>query len=197
MTLIVAPRDRRTLIIGALIIAGLLGLTHGVPAWRRWQHETYLRASTMTGDLARAEAHVRARSALADSLAARNARFLALAPALLAGETPASAGATLAGLVSGAAATTNVRLGAVDVRVDSARPGTFTHVAVAATATGDVRGLTHLLARLEAGPTLLAVRALTLTQPEPGAAADRMEILQVAFTVEGLVFTPPATGRRP
>jgi hypothetical protein len=59
----------------------------------------------------------------------------------------------------------------------------FAPVSVRIDATADVRGLTNLLTRLERGPTLLVVRALSITQPEPNA---EMEALAVELTVEGL-----------
>jgi hypothetical protein len=116
--------------------------------------------------------------------------MLALAPALLSGDSPASAAATLAALVSGTAAQANVRLGAVQVRPDSVARGAFTRVAVRASATGDINGVTQMILGLEKGPMLLAVRELSITQAEPGAPADRAEALRLELLVEGLMLNP-------
>jgi hypothetical protein len=178
---------------GALTIVTLIALTRGVPAWRAWQHAARVHLRTTLADLARTEARVSAQPALVESLAVRNARFLALAPTLLSGESPASAGATLAGLVSGAAASANVRLGAVQVQApaagDSSRGTTFTPVRVAVDVTGDIRGLTQMLALLERGPVRLAIRALAITQPAPAVPASQMEALHATLTLEGLMLT--------
>lgn len=199
MRLALAPRDQRTLRIGATVIVTLVALARGVPALQQWAREARSAAVSTSADLARATARVRLRRALGDSLAARNRRFLALAPALLSGDTPASAGATLAGLVSGAAAAAGVRLGAVQIhapRADAAQRDAFTRIIAETDATGDVHGLAQLLALLERGPILLAVRTFAVTQAEPAAPADRMEVLHATLIVEGLMLAPRATARR-
>ncbi|GJG89826.1 hypothetical protein tb265_50070 [Gemmatimonadetes bacterium T265] len=60
--------------------------------------------------------------------------------------------------------------------------------------TGDVRGLASFLAALERSDGRLAVRELTVTQPEPGAAPTRAETLHAALVVEALVTTGVAAG---
>jgi hypothetical protein len=173
-----------------LIIGAIISVSRSLPAWLAWQREARASAAEVQTELAHARAGAAARKAVHDSLAARGQRLLALAPALLSGDSPASAAATLAALVSGAAAQANVRLGAVQVRPDSVALGAFTRVAVRASATGDVTGVTQMLLSLERGPTLLAVRELSITQPEPTAPADRAEALRLEFLVEGLMLNP-------
>lgn len=190
--LTLSPRDRRVLALGAATIGLLFALGRGVPALRRWEREQRAEAAELAAEAARARGSVRAHGVVRDSLKARETRFLALAPLLLGGETPAVAGATLASLVSGAAAACSVRLGAVQVRADSAGQGVFTRVAVRADAVGDVRGVTGFLAALERGPALLAVRELSVSQSEPAAPPDRPEVLRIELTVEGLVLSPRA-----
>jgi hypothetical protein len=185
-----SQRDRRALTVGVVSILILVALSRGLPAWSSWRHQAGEDALSTTAERARAEALLTIRRAIGDSLAARNERFVSLAPKLLSGGSPAAAGATLAGLVSGAAATTGVRLGAVQIRPDSASPNAFTRISVRADATGDVRGVTKMLSALERGPTLLAVRSLSIDQPEPAATNDHMEALRVTLVVEGLMLTP-------
>jgi hypothetical protein len=183
-----SPRDRRALAIGALAIAGIVGLGRGLPAWRQWLRETRTSAAELTAELARAERSVSLIRATRDTLVARNRRFLDLGPALIAGETPAAAGATLATLVSGIASSVGVRTAAVQVRPDTVGKEIFTRVAVRADLVGDVQGLTALIAALERGPALLSVRDLSITQPEPAAPADRAEVLRAQILVEGLAL---------
>jgi len=47
-----------------------------------------------------------------------------------------------------------------------------------------------MLAALEGGQTLLAVRELSITQPQTSAPADQMEALRVELRVEGLMLRP-------
>jgi len=165
----------------------LLGGVKGLPAWRAWERDARASAAELTTEASRAERAAAARGSLLDTLKAREARLVALAPALLPGNSPATAGAALAGLISDAAIDAGVRLGAVQVRPDSTSGGFFTRVAVRGDGVGDVRGIAELLARIERDPALLAVREFAITQPEPAAGSDRPEALRLEFVVEGLV----------
>lgn len=184
-------RDRRALITGAVVIITLTALARGLPAWRHWTRTARTRAAIAAADVARAESRLRIQHQLTDSLDVRGKRLIAFAPALLNGATTASAGATLAGLVSGAA-TASLHVDAVQLLParDSASSSTFRRVAVRVDATGDVRGVVRMLAALERGPTLLAIRALGIEQAEPAAPPDHPEALHVTLTVEGLMLAP-------
>jgi hypothetical protein len=193
MSLTLSRRDRRVLALGAGAVSLLLLFAKGLPAWRRWDAAERASAAELVGDEAAARAEVRGLAATVDSAEARRARVARLAPALLDGESPASAGATLAAILTGAAARSGVRLGSVQVTPDTASASTFTRVAVRADATGDLQGITEMLQYLESTPELLAVRELAITQPDAGGANDRPESLQMEITVLGLALVhPPA-----
>jgi|GEM_PF-959082 len=187
-----SQRDRRALLVGAVTVLLMVVLSRGLPAWSSWQRRMREDARVARTEAARAEALLGIGRAIEDSLAARDERYVALAPKLLGGESPAAAGATLAGLVSGAAASSGVRVGAVQIRPDTGSTGAFTRVTVRADATGDIRGVTKMLSTLERGPALLAIRSFSIDQPEPAAANDRMEALRVTLEVQGLMLTPRA-----
>jgi hypothetical protein len=187
-----SERDRRTLLIGAGLIVALLALFRGVPAWRGRYERERTAATRLSLRAAEAEAAVRGSASRGDSLDARRRRFVALAPAILDGRTPAAAGGTLAALVSGAAAKAGMQLNSVQVRPDSAGPGTFTRVAVRVDATGDVRGVARMLSLLERGPEMLAVREISVTGAQPGAPDAQPEALHLELSVEGLALSRPA-----
>jgi hypothetical protein len=188
--LALSARDRRTLIVGASVIGSLIVLAKGVPAWREWVAEARAGATEQTRAAGEADALVAHSKTLHDTLVARNARYVALAPALVAGNTPAEASATLASLVSGAASAAGVKLGAVQLRqpADTGAHRAFVRVGVHADVIGDIRGVTALLASLEHGPVRLRVRDITVTQPDAAAPGDRVEALRADFTVEGLAM---------
>lgn len=186
MNLAISRRDRRVLLAGAAVIASILLLSRGVPAWRAWEHEVRASAAELTAEAERAEASVQLLPQTLDTLEQRQGRLVALAPVLLGGESPAAAAGALASLVSGAAAQSHMELAALRLQVDSARTGVFTRIAVRGDATGDIRGVTQLLLTLERGPHLLAVRELSISQPEPAAPAHQPEALRIEFVVEGL-----------
>ncbi|HEU0013975.1 MAG TPA: type II secretion system protein GspM [Longimicrobium sp.] len=183
-----SDRDRRVLVMGAIAIALMLLLTRGLPAWRRWDRDARAAAAEMAAEAARAEAGVRRLPAALDSLQARKARLVALGQSLLDGDTPAAAGATLASLVTGAAARAGVQTGSVQVRPDTTAGATFSRIRVSADGVGDLPAITRMLTLLEGAPELLAVRALAITQPDAGGPADRAESLRVEITVEGLAL---------
>jgi Type II secretion system (T2SS), protein M subtype b len=198
-----SARDRRTLVLGAAGIATLVFVSRGVPAWRGWVTEARAAAVEQSGELVRAEALVRAFPSIRDSLAARNARYLALAPELLAGGSVNAAGATLASLVSTAAIDAGVKLGAVQLRsreaavADSGRHGggsrpVFVCIRVEGDLTGDIHGISAFLLAIERGPVHLAVRDLSITQSDAVGAPDRAETLHATFAVEGLALAPTA-----
>lgn len=189
-------RDRRVLAVGAAVCLTLLGASRGVPALRGWTRDARASAAQLVAETASAQRSLARTKETHDSLKARGARYFALGPRLLDGETVAGGGGALASLVSDAAAEANLRLGSIQVRPDSAGSGAFTAVAVRADLTGDIAGIAAMLATLERGPARLAVRELSITQPEPAAGDDRAEVLRIALLVEGIMLTPRDEARR-
>lgn len=191
-----SQRDRRTLLLGGAILAALLVLSRGLPLWSRWSDDAIATAAELADDEAEARRTVASAGRAGDSLAARSARFRALAPALVDGATPGAAGASLAGLLSGAAAVAGVRVASLQLRPDSASAATFTLLAVRAELVGDARGLAAMLSLLERGPTLIAVRELSINQPEPAAPPERAEMLRVQLLIEALALNRPLAPAR-
>lgn len=194
LSLRLSARDRRILTLGAVTVVVLLAGARGIPAWRQWRAATWESAAELSAEVSRAQATATRLPALRAEHAALRGRYLALAPTLLPGRTPASAGAALTGLVSGAGALSGVRLGALQILTDpasgSSGAGVFRRVTVRGDATGDVAGVTRLLAALERGPARLAIRELSIQQPEPAAPPDRAESLRAEFIVQGLMLVP-------
>jgi hypothetical protein len=186
----ISARDRRTLLVGVGIIGALVTLTRGVPAWRAWVAEARAGAEEQVRAVADADALVAGARAARDTLALRDARYVALAPALIGGDTPAEASATLASLVSSAASVVGVKLGAVQLRpvADTGARRAFVRIGVHADVVGDITGITTLLAGFEHGPLHLRVRDMTVTQPDAASPSDRVEALKADFTVEGLAL---------
>lgn len=189
-------RDRRALSLGALVIVATLAGARGVPALGAWSETSVASAREVVAEAARAYRGVLEAPVLADTMRVRSERFIALAPALLDGKSAATAGATLASIVSGAAAASDAKLGSVQLRADTAARDSsatarraFTRVAVRASLTADVGGLSRFLLALERGLTLLSIDELSVTQPDPGAESTRPEMLQVEIVVAGLART--------
>ncbi len=190
----IARRERRVLVVGGALIVGMIASSRGVPAWRDWQRDTLAAAAELAAEVARAEASVRGLQATVDSLEVRQRRFVALAPMLVGVESPSAATGALTLLVSGAAQAAGVKVLAIRVGRDSAEGAVVRRVSLRADLEGDARGVASLLAVLERGPVLLAVRDVSITQPDPAAPADRPETLSVQLLVEGLAIDRGAAG---
>ncbi len=192
-------RDRRTLLVGGVTIALLVGITRGIPALRHHQVNLRADAAQRAAEAERAEAAVRAHPAMKETLAARAAILAGLDSAFVAGDSPAAAAATLAELVSEAAAVAAANLTGMQVRSDSAAPSSFTRVGVRASVTGDLRAITAFLTTLERGPALVRMTELAISQPEAGIPQTRIETLRVDAQIEALARNPRARaagGRR-
>ena len=185
---LLAARDSRALTWGGLLLLIVLLVFRGVPAFQRWDSHVRDDARMADADLARARAAITNARVVNDSLIARQRRFVALAPRIVGGDSPSAAAATLGSLVSGAAELAGMTIGSVQVSSDTAARGVFVRVSATADVTGDITGVTAMIASLEGGPALLAVRELTIVQPDPAAGADRAETLRVQLRVEGLAL---------
>ena len=183
-------RDRRALVGGAIVMLVMLGSARALPALIARQREIRAEDVEARDMLARERGLIARADQSRESTLVRGHRMIALAPAILVGDSPNAAGATLAALLSGAAAVSNIRLGTVQLRADSLSHEAFTRVGARVVATGDVRGVLRMLDVLDRGPTLLAVRSVAITQPDPAAGDDRIEALHVELEIEGLMLNP-------
>lgn len=194
----ISRRERRFLVTGSAIISAFVFFGRAVPAWRRWTDEVERSAVESSTARAAAEANVARLASTRDSARARAARLRAASPTLLRGTTSAASGAALTALLRDAAMLAVVQLGSVDVRADTtSRPAEpFLHVSARTDITGDVHGLTRFLALLDAGSLRVAVREFTVTQAEPGASPDRVELLHAAIVVDALAARATDRARR-
>jgi hypothetical protein len=181
-----------------MVVASAMAF-RGIPAWRAWVHNTSVRADAATSrmNIARQEiAQAAHTSRMADSV---GERYLALRPTLLAGETPAQASAAFASYISETAAMAGVRLGTVQLNVDTSRANTEIYrIGARVDGSGDIRGITTWLEALESGNTpLVAVRTLVISQTDPAAPANRPELLRTTLDIEGIARRDPDSSIQP
>lgn len=179
-------REGRTVSLGVSAILLILVCGRAVPAGLRWRREAMEAALQARSDLAAVEQEVTVYPQLRDSSRARQFVLGGAFTTLLHGTSAASASADFVGAVSDAAAAAGVRLGSTDVRVDSAQAGFYQHFVLAADGVGDVRGIVGFLSILESGETRVRIRSVTVSQPDPYAAATTSEALHVSVTIEAL-----------
>ena len=193
-----AGRDRKTAIIGGIVVLGLLVVARGAPLWYRWRSNTAESASVAFAEaMVTKETINRAREIDVANKRADLQR-MEIAPAFVGGSGAAAVAATLASVVADAAGESGLRMGALQATGDSVtgETGGVGKVRVRGEASGDVAGVTRFLAVLESGFPLVAVRELSLTQTQANASADQPELLRVEFVIEGLSHIEQAEERK-
>ncbi len=128
--------------------------------------------------------------ALRDSFAASAGRLVGLAPRLVAGATTSEATATLTSLIVAAAGRDRVRIGRIEPLPDSSS-ALFVRIALHVEAQGDVQGIAHWLAILEGGRPAVTIQELGLSTAEPGASADKAEVLRGTLIAVGWATLRP------
>jgi hypothetical protein len=180
----IRPRDRRTLVVGFLVV-GIAWLgTRGVPTALSSIRSLHERSTAAMDRLNRARAAIAEEPVTRDSFQARARRLVGIAPRLVAGRTSAETSAALAALLGGMATRSKVRITRLELLPDSLSM-TFTRCSIRLEAQGDAFGIGRWLAAMEEGTTALAVRRLALAASDPAAVGDRPEVLRVELVVSG------------
>lgn len=189
MRRLLSKRDMRALVYGAGTIGMMIGLARGVPAWKGWDSSVRRESARTLHMVALVEAGATQLPHMHDSVRARRTRLDSLATRLFESNTVQEATAALAVHVSEYAAAAEVKVITLQLRADSAfAPDGFARIAVRLNGTSDVAGLAGLLASVEGDTILLAVRELTVSQPEPAAPDTKAEALRFELLVEGLAL---------
>ncbi|MEO8623803.1 MAG: type II secretion system protein GspM [bacterium] len=191
----VSPRDRRTLIMGALTIGTTLLASRGVPAWRAWDQHARSASTDAMNELAAIEQQLRLLPALRDSARSRSLRADALRSRLIGAPSVTSAGAALASQVTDIADDLGLKVNAIQIRPDSVFRDKHARVGVRLTAIGDVTHLADLLSALESTAASLAIRELSISPGDPMLPDGRPETLRFQIMVEGLAVRD-SSGKR-
>lgn len=191
--MLLTPKDRRTLAAGVAVVTLLVVLGRGVPSVLDWRAQRGPTGNDSVRELHRLELLVRTHAHTRRALVVARARLADADAALLGGATQAAAGAQLAGVLSDAAAVSEVQLATVQLRSDTVAVGgqALARVAAHASLRGDLTSLALFFHTLEEGPTLLVVREFAISEADPGLPSTRLERLRLDVLVEGIY--EPAT----
>lgn len=183
------PRERRLLVLGALVAAVILGYLYVVePLQARHQQVQGLIASR--ADLlarqqrlvGRRDRYVQERQALQAEIAQRRGR-------LLSGDKPPLAASELQKLVKNTAQDTGIEVRSERILAVTERGG-YTEVPVEVTLSGPIRGIVTFLQRLEAVPVQVSVHDLKLRVVSVSAPRD----LLATLAITGYIATGTAEG---
>jgi hypothetical protein len=185
------------LLIGATSVGSIFGIGRGAPLLLAWQRGEVEQAATLTSELRSSRTELRSLAAMRDSAQARGARLAWFDSSMLSGVSASAASAALATSLTDLADAAPIKVSSMQLRADSAAPGSIVPVAVRITGTTDVHGLGEFLRSVEGGDTPLAVREVAITQPEPNAPDGKIENLRVDILVEGLARITASARARP
>jgi hypothetical protein len=166
-----SARDRRAVVMGAMLLVPAVAWSQGVMPYLRALREAQ-------GELRRERALLeRELQVLAGSgrypaeFGAGADRLLAEVPRLVGGGDDGAASAALAGYVRGVAQAARVQLSRVEPASSGDAGGGVTSLPLEVSGEGDIEGVTTLLHLLETGPKLVHVTGMTLETGEPAASA--------------------------
>ena len=179
-------REYRTLLLGLGILISIF-LAGQLPTWLAWSRAQADEATALQRTSQRIKAGLRSASATRDSARALRLRLGDEFQSLLHGATTSATEASLVESIHEAADAAGIRLGTVSVRTDTSQADAFyAHPRGAIEATGDVRGVTEFLARLEGSETRLRVISLSISQSEAFASSRQPEALHMSVIIEAL-----------
>lgn len=182
-----SPRDQRVLAVGVGAVLIIVLSAQGVPRIIEYTSARERQANAAIARATRAEQAIHRAGRTHSTLRLVRAGLATYDSALVEGTTSSAASARLSSLISEAVDGTDARLGSVTLGVDSsASRGKLARVTARASLSGELFSIALVLQALEEGPHLLAVRELSLTQPQPVASPTQVEIMQAEIMVEGL-----------
>lgn len=182
----ISRRERRTLTAGMVVLVAIWSLGRGLPLWKGRFEARQLAADEARQQLIEYQSLIVRQADIEQALAQASARFVGLAPQLVDGRTPAAAAGALASILSTTAEQSGLSVSTTQATADTSRSAAFTRLTASLSATGDIRALARLLARIEAGPQLLAIRELSIDQSDPAAPATQPEVLRIQLKVQAL-----------
>ncbi len=166
-----SPRDRRAMILGALLVVPATAWSQGVLPYLRAVRDAQAELRQERGLLER-ELQVLAGSArYPTEFSAGADRLLAEVPRLIGGGDDGAASAALAGYVRGVAQAARVQLSRVEPASSADAGGGVTSLPLEVSGEGDIEGIMTLLHLLETGPKLVHVTGMTLETGEAPAAS--------------------------
>lgn len=184
-----APRDRRALLVGTLVLGSALALRLVVKPYVHARAVLVERLRAQEGLLQREMALVRSTPLVTGSMVEARRTFDRLRPRLLQARDPLSAAAMLVGDVGEGARRHGVLVEAIDTRPLESLGDDLTAVQVDVRGRGDLEGLLRWLHAIESGDRLLRIEQLSLARLDAGMTPDSSDTETLAFAMSIRGFT--------
>jgi len=180
------PGQRRTLAVGAVVIAVILLIGRVLPAAHRAEAQALQREQGLRDELDRAR-QLLAIAEGSDTLAATS-RITAIETRVFRGETPAAAAGGLAAVLENLARRTGMEVSASVIRADTAFTQRFAPISTRIVASANAEQLARWLALVENHELMLRIESITISNFTPAAAADQPEALRLDISVGALAI---------
>ncbi|HEX2211266.1 MAG TPA: GspMb/PilO family protein [Longimicrobium sp.] len=186
-TIHLSPRDRRAVLMGALLILPATAWSQGVMPYLRAVREARAELKSERGLLERELQVLAGAGRYPAEFSSGAERLLAEVPRLMGGGDDGAASAALAGYLRGVAQAARVHLTRVEPATSADAGVGVTALPLEVSGEGDLEGVMTMLHLLETGPKLVHVTGMTLETGEvPVAAPVSSEMMP------GLPGAPPA-----
>lgn len=184
-----SAKDRRAIIIGAILVLPPLFFLYGVRPYRTAMAETRDELETARLALSREKAAVAAKPTAPGGQQFADSALSLVATRLFEGRDDAIASAQLAAYLGTVARRSRVLMEDANTRPSMMSPEGIRTLRVEVRAESDIQGITTFLHNLESGQKLVRVDRLEISRVPGLEDKNGFETLSVAATIAGFAFT--------
>jgi hypothetical protein len=184
-----SAKDRRAVILGAIIVLPALLFIYGVRPYRTAMAETRDELETARLALSREKAAVVAKPTAPGGQALTDSALVLVGPRLFEGRDDAIASAQLAAYLGTVARRSRVLMEDANTRPSTTSAEGIRTLRVEVRAESDIQGITTFLHSLESGQKLVRVDRLEISRVPGLEDKNGFETLSIAATIVGFAFT--------
>jgi hypothetical protein len=184
-----SPKDRRAIVLGAVIVLPALIFIWGVRPYRAAMAETRDELETARLALSREKAAVAAKPTAPGGQQFADSALVMVAPRLFEGRDDAIASAQLAAYLGTVARRSRVLMEDANTRPSTMSSEGIRTLRVEVRAESDIQGVATFLHNLETGSKLVRVDRLEISRVPGLEDKNGFETLSVAATIAGFAFT--------
>jgi hypothetical protein len=184
-----SPKDRRAILLGAVLVLPALIFIWGVRPYRTAMAETRDELETARLALSREKAAVAAKPTAPGGQQLADSALILVAPRLFEGRDDAIASAQLAAYLGTVARRSRVLMEDANTRPSTMSPEGIRTLRVEVRAESDIQGITTFLHNLESGTKLVRVDRLEISRVPGLEDKNGFETLSIAATIVGFAFT--------
>lgn len=188
-----SPKDRRAIIVGAVVVLPALLFIYGVRPYRTALAETRDELDIARLALSREKAAVTTTRANPDAQRSADSALMMTAPRLFEGRDDAIASAQLAAYLGTVARKSRVLMQDANTRPSSLSPEGIRTLRVEVRAESDIQGVATFLHNLESGQKLVRIDRLEISRVPGLEDKNGFETLSIAATVAGFAFVASPT----